>query len=193
MSKNNCLKVKLYILSLLVFFFLITCLTINIPISFQSDAVFIGWKKLLSANIVPMIFFVFIIYSFITYLNIKFIFKGTMNPSYNILEIKDKSFEPLTFLITYTIPLISIDISEAQNTIVLFILLIIIGILFIKTKLYLANPTLALLNYKLYEIEIEIDSIKNSILVISLDTLKKNNRVTWIELEQNIWYVKKEN
>lgn len=80
---------------------------------------------------------------------------GVSNPPYEILSVKNENYEYLTFLTTYIIPLICIDLTKVRYVIVLGVLLVLIGFIFIRMDLYYGNPTLALMGYRLYRAEIK--------------------------------------
>lgn len=84
---------------------------------------------------------------------------------------KNENYEYLTFLTTYIIPLICIDLKNIRYIIVLGILLILIGAIFVKIDLYYGNPTLALMGYRLYRAEIENVDAPDGIILLTKDRL----------------------
>ncbi len=50
----------------------------------------------------------------------------------------------MTFLTTYIIPLVCIDLTKIRYVIVLVVLLVLIGFIFVRMDLYCGNPTLLL-------------------------------------------------
>lgn len=115
---------------------------------------------------------------------------GVTNPPAKIISIQNENYEYLTFLTTYIIPLICINLEETRYVIVLIILLIIIGSIFVKMDLYLGNPTLALLGYHLYRIKVEKIAENEDLLVISKDKLSLGSSIKWIKITENVWVVK---
>lgn len=187
---NLNLKVRLYIMSLWLLFVLIFLLTVDIPISFSSEAKFIGWKDLFERNILAIISIIMVIWGIALAYRIQYKWKGVTNPPYKIKSIRNENYEYLTFLTTYIIPLICIDLSNIRYVVVLAILLILIGFIFIKMDLYYGNPTLALLGYRLYRVEIEKVNNPDGIVVISKNQLGTGSSIEWIEINKNIWFVK---
>lgn len=165
-------------------------LTVDIPVSFAPDAKFIGIKALLQRNILPLISIIMVIWGFVLAQHIQYKWKGTTNPPHEVKSIKNENYEYLTFLTTYIIPLICIDLSNIRYVIVLAMLLILIGFIFIKMDLYYGNPTLALLGYRLYRVEIDRINNPDGIVVISKDRLTTGASIEWIEIDDNIWVVK---
>lgn len=117
-------------------------------------------------------------------------FKGATYPPYKAEEITNESYEHLTFLTTYIIPLICITLDQIKFVIVLFFLLIVIGVIFIKMDLYFGNPTLALLGYKLYKIQLKDSADVNEIIIISRDKLSKGSSFKWMPITDNVWLAK---
>lgn len=194
-DNNISLKVQLYIMSLWLLFLLIFMLTVDIPISFSSNAKFIGIEEILQRNILATISIVMVVIGVILANLMQYRWKGVTNPPYRIKNIKNENYEYLTFLTTYIIPLICIDLNNIRYVIVLGILLFLIGFIFIKMDLYYGNPTLALLGYRLYKIEIENSNNEDindtdEIVVISKERLSKGSSIDWMEVDKNIWFAK---
>ena len=184
------LKIEFYILSLRILFVLAFVLTVDIPISFAPEAKFIGVWPLIKRNWVAIISLLMVLVSWIISLKLKHGFKGVNNPPVEIVSVKNENYEYLTFLTTYIIPLICINLEETRYIIVLVILLTIIGKIFIKMDLYLGNPTLALLGYHLYRIEATGVSATDGILVISQDELTPGVSIKWIKIADSVWVAK---
>lgn len=189
-DENVWLKVQLYVMSLWLLFVLIFMLTVDIPITFSPNAKFIGFGVLFSRNVLPIISIGMVIIGVFLTKNIQYRWKGVTNPPYRIKKIKNENYEYLTFLTTYIIPLICIDLSSIRYVLVLAILLILIGFIFIKMDLYYGNPTLALLGYRLYRAEIDQIDNQDGIVVISRDRLSSGSSIEWMEVSDNIWFVK---
>ena len=123
-------------------------------------------------------------------LQINYEWKGVSNPPYEISSIKNENYEYLTFLTTYIIPLICINLEKVRYVIVLAILLIIIGFIFIRMDLYYGNPTLALMGYRIYRAEIQGIDLPEGVVIISKDKLFSNSSIKWIPISKNVWVAK---
>ena len=185
------LKVRFYVMSLWLLFVLIFLLTVDIPLYFGPDAKFIGVVPLILRNILPFISIVFSVFVLIGIKKTEYEWEGVTNPPYKIKNVRNENYEYLTFLTTYIIPLICINLENVRYVAVLFILLILIGYIFVKMDLYYGNPTLALLGYRLYRIDIAEVTEMEDIIVLTKDKLKTNDHVEWIEVGENVWMVKK--
>jgi len=114
---------------------------------------------------------------------------------FKITEIQSIDYEHLTFLTTYIVPLVCFNFIDARYQIVLIILLIVIGAIYIRTDLFYANPTLALLNYRIYKIDglFRDTEIRKEIILISRSKLEKDQRCDYIKLDNRIYYAKPKN
>jgi hypothetical protein len=133
---------------------------------------------------ITSLFFLFLGIYF--YLRFTYLLKGsTMLPKV-IKKIEDQNYEHLTFLTTYIIPFLRVKM-EGRDLVITFLLLIIIGAIFVKTNLFYKNPTLALLGYRLYKVDTEKDS---GLIFISKQSLKTGDKVHHIHLNDNVYFVK---
>jgi hypothetical protein len=185
------LKIQLYILSLWLLFILLFINKIKVPLCF-SGCEFIGWKKLFSVNIIPTISIVFVVLGFIFYFRFKYIVSGNKSLPEKVTYIENINWEHLTFLVTYVIPLLSFDLDfnldKDRNSLMFFLVLIIIGLIYVKTNMFYTNPTLAILGYHIYKIS---TTKRNNVIFISRDVISEND---WIEhklLSDNIYIANK--
>ena len=187
------LKIKLYIMSLCLLFCLVFLLTVDIPICFRKNAKFIGWKSLFERNWLALIALIMAAVGLYFTKTIHRKATGAQNPPVKILSVKNENYEYLTFLTTYIIPLICIDLNEIRYVIVLGLLLVLIGYIFIRMDLYYGNPTLALMGYRLYRAEINGYSDPDGIVLISKSRLSSGNSIQWIPIDENVWLAKEIN
>lgn len=185
-------KVGLYFLSLWLLFVLIIIITAKVPICFTQGSTFVGIKFLITNNIVPIISIFALFIGALSYYDFKHQMKGTLELSFKILEIENIDFEHLTFLTTYIIPLVCFEFDNIRYLMVFVILIIVIGSIYIRTDLFYANPTLAILKYRIYKVQGEFRNgeIKTKILICK-DELNINDRVKYIKLDERIFYAKK--
>lgn len=189
-NSNRKLKIEFYIMSLWLLFVLIFMLTINIPVSFEKDAQFVGCTALLKMNWLALTSLIMAIVGLLIALKKEREWKGVTHPPYKIVSAKNENYEYLTFLTTYIIPLICIDFSQIRYVIVLLVLLLLIGSIFIKTELYYGNPTLALMGYKLYRVKIEGFESPDGVILISKDRLINGASIKWIPIDKYVWIAK---
>lgn len=185
MNSKTLIKVKFYIISLIILFALSIIVDFNI---IDSNEMIMSFVDIVVNNWFSVICFLFIVLGIVFLSFQSHEFKGAANPCYDINKIENLNYEFLTFISTYIIPMICINFDNTRYKIVFFILLIIIGVLFVKMDLYLANPILALMGYKLYTINTEN---REGISIISKDKLSTGDSIDWIELGDTCWYVRR--
>ena len=148
-------------------------------------------KSIILDNPLSTISMFFIIIGLFSLGEIKYKWKGVTWPSYTIRKIKNENYEYLAFLMTYIIPLACIDFDNSRYVIVFFIILALIGFIFIRGDLYYGNPTLALFGYHLYSVSLKEKEDEDDIILISRDVLEANDKFEWIEIGAHVWVAKK--
>jgi len=180
-------KIQLYILSLWLLFLLIALKEFHF-VAWQGS---VNWKinilSQIEANILSFSSTILLILGFYYYRRFKYIIKGSSKLPKEIRKIENQNYEHLTFLTTYIIPFICFELVEFRNVLILVLLLIIIGAIYVKTHLFYANPTLALLGYHLYKVN-TIES--EGLIFISREILKQGDKVHHLHLSDNIYYVR---
>ena len=184
------MKIRFYIMSLWLLFVLIFLLTVDIPICFGAGARFIGIVPLLRRNWLSFPSLIMAIWGLVLASISKRKWAGVHNPPHRIQSLKSENYEYLTFLTTYIIPLICIDLSAIRYAFVLLLLLVLIGYIFVRMDLYYGNPTLALMGYRLYRAEINKVNAPNGVVIISKDRLSKDSFIKWIPIDKNVWITK---
>lgn len=184
-------KIGLFFLSLWLFFVLTIIITVEIPFCFSEGCKFIGFYNLLSQNAIPLICIICLSIGAISYFDFSYKLKDATQMPFKINKIENIDYEHLTFLTTYIVPLVCFNFVDARYQIVLIILIFVIGVIYIRTDLFYANPTLALLNYRIYRVNGEFkDGIRENIVLISRTQLELNQRVDYIKLDNRIYYAK---
>jgi hypothetical protein len=189
--KNNWDRIELYLLSLWLLFLLIIIVTIDIPICYGKGCSFIGFKKLFITNYVSIVALFFFLIGVISYFRFKYKLSGSQQNYIKTRKIESKDYEHLTFLSTYIIPLIAFDLTKTRYSIVLIVLLVAIGIMYIKTNMFYTNPTLALLGYKIYKIDATFRTKEeDGIIIIARESIKLDDRLSYRKIHDNIYYVR---
>lgn len=185
-------KFELYIMSLWLLFFLIIVLTADVPIYFKDNCEFIGIEQLLTTNIIPLISLAFLILGVIFYFRFDYRISGSKKLPSEVTEVEDYNYEHLTFLTTYIIPLICFDLTSTRYVSVLGFLLVVIGIIYVKTDKFYANPTLAVLGFRLYKVNLRTRTgMKNSIVVITKSRIIESDLVNTLYLDEKVCFVRK--
>lgn len=188
-------KCGLYFLSLWLLFVFIFIMTIDIPMYWGGNWVFVGWRTLLQQNVVSCCCVVALLLEIWAWYDFSFVKQGTQSIPYKIASIENIEHEQLSFLSTCIMPLICFDFENIRHLIILLILLIIMGGIYIKTKMFYANPTLAILGFQIYKATLfrENDNeAKENVVLISKEKLSPNTNITYIKLDNNVFYAYKQ-
>jgi hypothetical protein len=102
-------------------------------------------------------------------------------------EITASNFDHLTFLSTYIIPLITFNLNEPRSFIVVISLLLMIGVIYLKSNLYYLNPTLLLFGYKIYKAKSDNKAV---ILIIKGTIHDMSHMYKYKDLGNNIYLIK---
>jgi hypothetical protein len=182
------LKIGMYILSLWLLFLLIIVNKIDVPVCFRCE--FIESNKLwdiVKNNTLPIASVTFLLISFLFYVWFKYLLAGTTVGPHRLVNLESKGSEHLVFLATYVIPLVGFSLENARQIINLGITLAIIGVIYVKTNLFYANPTLSLLGFRVYE----SDFGSGRVIFISTDDLDEGDDVNYIVLDRKTFFAKK--
>lgn len=185
-------KIDLYILSLgllFIFFLIISTKFPELPFAYKEPE---AWKGLAIENWLPIISIIALLYCLFAYARFDFELKGTTDIPFEISKIEDINYEHLTFLATYVVPLISFDFGVGRQMVVLALLLIVMGVIYIKTDLFYANPSLALLGFHIYRANgnFKNNEQREGIILICRGKLAEGKRVSYIKLDNRIYYVR---
>lgn len=185
-------KFELYIMSLWFLFFLIIVITVNIPLCFGKNCQFIGFYNLLIINVVPLVALLFVIFGCLFYFRFDYRVAGSTTIPSEIIKIEDLNYEHLTFLTTYIIPLICFNLDSVRYLLALAFLLIVIGVIYVKTDKFYANPTLAVLGFRLYKVTLKTRSgIKEDIVVVTKERLGELEQVKILNLDNKVCFARK--
>jgi len=190
--KNLRRKIDLYILSLgllFVFFIIIAAKFPSFPFAYKEPS---SWKALALENPLPLISLGLLFYCFFAYRRFDFDLNGASDIPFEIKSLQNINFEHLTFLATYVVPLISFDFGSSRQILVLTLLLVVMGMIYIKTDLFYANPSLALLGFHIYRANGNFkNGGRDGITLISRGRLCENQKVSYIKLDERIYYVRR--
>lgn len=184
-------KFELYILSLWLLFLLIIVVTIDVPICFQSGCHFIGLKALALRNIVPAVALLLVGLGALYYLRFNYKIAGSQSIPVEVSSVEDINYEHLTFLTTYIIPLICFNLTSERYLIALVLLLAVIGVIYVRTDKFYANPTLAVLGFRLYSAKVTRRTGEEvKVTLITRDQIKSGDKIRFLELDSRVYYAK---
>ena len=190
------LKIELYILSLWLLFFLLFANKIEFPICFEDNSHYIGTWKLLKTNWIPAICIVGMVFGFYAFWKFKYkVIESSKQGPWKIEEIENISFENLGFLATYIIPLLCFDLDfhldEGRNALMLLLVLLVIGAVYIKANLYYTNPSLALMNFRVYRITYKNQGEIKKAIILSREKLNVADKIFARHIDENVYFTKK--
>jgi hypothetical protein len=105
-----------------------------------------------------------------------------------IKTVENISNNHLSFLATYILPFVTFDFKDERNWIILVFMLVVIGIIYVKTNFFYTNPTLSL--FGVYVYYITFDSDENKIIAISRMKLNQGQVISRRWIDENIYFVK---
>lgn len=121
---------------------------------------------------------------------------SSFNQSVEIVNYESLSYENLSFLASYFVPLVSFNLLYLSHTIVMILLVVSIGVIFVQSGKYYTNPTLALLGYRVYHITgytkaFEEDKRKEvAYTIITRGTLEDVKWLRSLKIEEGFYYSK---
>ncbi len=181
-------KISLYFISLYLLFLFILIKTINIPISFSKDAVFIGWYDLLSNNIIPLILIGLMLIQLLIYLKIKYLRNGVYDAQKRVVAIEEEKTNDATeFLLSTVIPVAFFDFTDIRDIIIAIIVILVIGFIDTNTKKHTVNLTLVLIGFKYYTVNLS-DGKKYDI--ITFNELSKDSIIEIRCVKGDLYFAK---
>ncbi|HAS8627315.1 TPA: hypothetical protein I7792_20715 [Vibrio vulnificus] len=188
-------QVKLYILSLMFLFCMVLLMSINtLPCDAPNVCSDNNIVDYLVANWLPILMLFAIGYCEKIRREFEFVLAGNSGDSLKVLECKSESYEHLTFLATYIIPFLGFNFESIFRLLAYLMLLVIIGIIFIRTDKYYANPTLAIFGYKLFKVTLsDCNNHYESITVLTKSNLKAGQNVSYQFISDTVCFVRKIN
>ncbi len=177
-------------MSFWIFFVLLIIMTLEIPIYFDSDYTFIGFKELFSIrNSVAFSSLFFLLLGIKFYYEFMNDLKGSLNIPVKIENIENINYEYFALLVTI-ISLIAFDFTTIRGVVLLVFLLIILCAIFIKTELFYSNPSFALLGFHIYKADTNNEELKNKIL-IAKDKIKHSDKIKYLKISDKVYFTKK--
>lgn len=188
-------KIKLYILSLMFLFVMVIFLSINIePPSSDSELKYNIVMFYTLSNWLPILMLFFIIYCEFVRREFDFELNGSASDSLLVIDCKSENYEHLSFLATYIVPFAGLNFDSPFKLLAYLFLLIVIGIIFVRTDKYYTNPTLSIYGYKLYRATLaDHVSHYHSVIVITKHDLKKGQNIAYKFISEDVCFARKIN
>mgnify|MGYP000889349466 CR=1 FL=1 len=118
--------------------------------------------------------------------------KTKINPdSRKVIEIVSKNEQVLSYLVSYLLPFIGFDLNDRNEFISLIIILLTIGILYIKADLIYINPVLMLFGFNIYEVHFSNESKRILISTKSANEIMLMETISFYELQDRSIVIEK--
>ncbi|MFJ7666382.1 hypothetical protein ACIQXI_04700 [Lysinibacillus sp. NPDC097195] len=111
-------------------------------------------KSIVHDKMTLTVFSILLFLFIVSFLPIWYITKCELNSTILGERVSRKNEEILSYLVTYIVPLLAIDIKEKSTLVTNMILFIVIGYLYIKSNLIHVNITFLLFGWNTYEDEL---------------------------------------
>lgn len=184
-------KILLFILSMAPFFVILGLMCMDIPVTFEKDAKFIGWSKLWDNTKIGV---VIILISIIIELIILLLFNKACNAVSGeqtelVIKVENRNFELLSFVTSVFLPLISFQYDQLSHWVVTVIIIFLIGHIFCISDGYFTNPTLALFRFRLYEVELNnMNGNSRKIIVLCKSSIAVEDKIRCVALTDKVSY-----
>lgn len=188
------IKSGMYLLSLWLLFVLIFVNKVSVdvclscPFANGAQLLEIAKENYLAIACVFMLFL-----SFLFYLIFLHLIRGAKEGPYKVVDLEDKNAEHLVFLATYVIPLVGFSLDGFRQIINLCITLVLLGAIYIRTNLFYANPTLSLLGFKIFLVNMQCQGrgLSQSCVLISKEEIEVNDSINVLQLDRKIFFARK--
>ena len=183
-------KLGLYFISLWILMVLL--IVLKLDLSMISGEIGLNTlKECIYTNIFSLICVCIILLGLAGYLYFKNCLNNAKRLPVVIEECESVNYENLSFLATYVIPLVCFPMTTYREIVVLFIVIIIIGCIFVKTNLYYTNPVLLFIGFNVYSVKWkDKDDYKEGIVIVK-GKLKVSDTIQYMNLSDNVYFVKR--
>lgn len=117
-------------------------------------------------------------------------FKSNINNGdlVKIVEVENKNSESIAYISTYIVPFVFQDTNEFLDLVSIFLILILIFFIYVKSDMIVVNPILNI-KYSIYQIEYQKNNIqKKGILISQIEELNKNQEIKINQISKDIYY-----
>lgn len=112
-------------------------------------------------------------------------FRSLTTIPWTVTAVEDRGTEVAGYLATYLMPLVTVAEPTARDVAGYVLFLVIVGIVYIRSSLIQVNPTLYLLGWRLYGVQIGDDW--SGFVLARGDPLRRGARVSAVRLSERIY------
>lgn len=197
MLGKNIVKSVLYLSSFIPLFILLIVQNLNI---FNEENKFIGFKAFFSQFLGSgplssrfIFWFAVVIFICLSMVGIVVFFKFYVKSDGVPSKVEGSSFrraDTLGYVITYIVPLMSMDINSFRSLLLNFLLFFIIGVFYVKNNQFFMNPILNLCGYNILESDSGRVYITKLSPRIIKEKAKEEEEVFLVNIVEDIYIVK---
>lgn len=85
---------------------------------------------------------------------------------FEIVEIEDKTGELSTYILTYLVPFLTINLHSKKDIFSLLIFIYIIGLIYVNSNMIYINPVIMIFKHKILELRVKKDDTEKRIIII---------------------------
>lgn len=124
----------------------------------------------------------------VSYLSIRKILKIEYNEYHEFKGFQKIEDNLLNYIVTYLVPLLSLDLTKLENIVMNICLFIIFGYIYVKTNVMYLNPTFLLFNFNIFITQDNKKIISN----LRLNKLKEleNHRIKSFKLSEDVFLIR---
>lgn len=180
--KSIWFRIQYYLLSLWALFLIEVVLTLDVSILKESYS----FKNIILANRITMVFLVLILIDLFLWIRLRRKMKRSPKNPIKIAKIEERNSDYLVFISTIVMPLIAIEIGDFRSIIVFSILIIVIFIALLRTEQMFANPTLAVLGFRFYEVEHALEKFPSPVSLITKEEIQVDDFIDLVEIDNKL-------
>ena len=180
--KSIWFRIQYYLLSLWALFVIEVVLTLDVSILKESYS----FKNIILANRITIVFLVLILIDFFLWIRLRRKMKRSPKNPIKIAKIEERNSDYLVFISTIVMPLIAIEIGDFRSIIVFSILIIVIFIALLRTEQMFANPTLAVLGFRFYEIEHASEKYPSPVSLITKEEIQVDDFIDLVKIDSRL-------
>lgn len=184
-------KILLFILSMAPFFVILGLMCMDIPVTFEKDAEFIGWSQLWENTKFGV--YIILISIILEYAILKLFEKVCCDVSGEqtelVTKVENRNFELLSFVTSVFLPLISFQYDQLSHWLVTLLIIILIGHIFCISDGYFTNPTLAIFHFRLYEVELDnMNRNSRKMIILCKSSIAIGDKIRCVALTDKVSY-----
>jgi hypothetical protein len=106
-------------------------------------------------------------------------YRKTAGAPLTIKRAKPRDAEVLSYIATYLIPFLDVDLSNRDEAITLVVFLVVLGVIYVNSSMLLVNPVLSVLGYRAWDI---VDADEHEYMLVTRDPPKPTDVVTPVKV-----------